>query len=57
MDPQKKRGRKDIKELSLQDGLFLTLCRLRHTTGMKDIFIRFKLLLRSSGIYLIYEFY
>uniref|UniRef100_A0A8W8NSS0 THAP-type domain-containing protein n=1 Tax=Magallana gigas TaxID=29159 RepID=A0A8W8NSS0_MAGGI len=31
------KGRKDIKMLSLQDGLFLTLCRLRHNFGLKDL--------------------
>lgn len=44
------KGRKDIKKLSLQDGLFLTLCRLRHNFGLKDLSIRFKLSLQSSGI-------
>lgn len=30
-------GRKDIKMFSQQDGLFLTLCRLRHNFGLKDL--------------------
>lgn len=44
------KGRKDISMLSLQDGLFLTLCRLRHNFGLKDLSVRFKLSLQSSGI-------
>eukprot|EP00105_Crassostrea_gigas_P035683 XP_019919831.1 PREDICTED: uncharacterized protein LOC105320761 isoform X1 [Crassostrea gigas] len=31
------KGRKDIKMLSLQDGLFLTVCRLRHNFSLKDL--------------------
>lgn len=42
------KGRKDIKMLSLQDGLFLTLCRLRHNFGLKDWSVRFNLSLQSS---------
>ena len=44
------KGRKDIHKLSLQDGLFLTLCRLRHNFGLKDISVRFGLSLQSSGV-------
>ncbi|XP_062584151.1 uncharacterized protein LOC134279217 [Saccostrea cucullata] len=44
------KGRKDIRKLSMQDGLFLTLCRLRHNFGLKDLSVRFKLSLQSSGI-------
>lgn len=35
------KGRKDIKKLSLQDELFLTLCRLRHNFGFNDISVTF----------------
>ncbi|XP_046577230.1 uncharacterized protein LOC124285121 [Haliotis rubra] len=43
-------GRKDIKRLKPQDALLLTLCRLRHGFGLKDIAVRFGLSPQSAGI-------
>ena len=42
--------RKDLKNVSNNDGLFLTLCRLRHAFELKDIAARFGLSLQSAGI-------
>ncbi|XP_033731763.1 uncharacterized protein LOC117321455 [Pecten maximus] len=44
------KGRVDIKKISNEDGLFLTLCRLRHDFGLKDLAIRFGLTLQSTGV-------
>ncbi len=43
-------GRGDLQTLSNEDGLFLTLCRLRHNYGLKDLAVRFNLSLQSAGI-------
>ncbi|XP_046544950.1 LOW QUALITY PROTEIN: uncharacterized protein LOC124255158 [Haliotis rubra] len=43
------KGRCDIRTLSAGNCLFLTLCRLRHNFGLKDIAVRFHLTLQSSG--------
>ena len=42
-------SRRDAKNLSLTDGLFLTLCRLRQNFALKDLSMRFGLSLQSSG--------
>ncbi|XP_021347575.1 uncharacterized protein LOC110446645 [Mizuhopecten yessoensis] len=44
------KGRADIKTLSNEDCLFLTICRLRHDFGLKDICMRFGLTLQSTGV-------
>jgi hypothetical protein len=41
---------KDIRKLSVQDGLFLTLCRLRNNFSLTDLSVRFRLSLLSAGI-------
>ena len=41
--------RKDINTLSPEDCLFLTLCRLRHNFGLKDLAVRFGLAVQSSS--------
>ena len=42
-------SRRDAKNLSLPDGLFLTLCRLWQNFALKDLFMWFELSLQSSG--------
>lgn len=44
------KGRRDIKTLSNEDCLFLTICRLRHNFGLKDLCIRFAISIQSCGI-------
>lgn len=44
------KGRKDINKLSTENCLFLTLCRLRHDFGLKDLCMRFGLSLQSTGV-------
>ncbi|XP_033726291.1 uncharacterized protein LOC117315957 [Pecten maximus] len=44
------KGRRHLKELSNADGLFLTLCRLRHNFGLKDLAVRFGLTLQATGV-------
>ena len=44
------KGRRDIKTVSSEDALFLTLCRLQHNFGLKDLALRFGLSLQSTGI-------
>ncbi|XP_060077043.1 uncharacterized protein LOC132556625 [Ylistrum balloti] len=44
------KGRRDIKRLSDADALFLSLCRLRHNFGLKDIAMRFGLSVQSAGV-------
>ena len=43
-------GRKDLKELSPQNALLLTLCRLRHGFGLPDIATRFGLSSQSASV-------
>ena len=43
------KGRTDIKQLSNEDGLFLTLVRQRHNFGLKDLAMRFALTVQSAG--------
>lgn len=43
------KGRADIRNLSNQDALFLTLTRLRHDFGLKDLAFRFGLTVQSAG--------
>ena len=44
------KGRRDIQSLSNEDCLFLTLCRLRHNFGLKDLCVRFGISLQSAGV-------
>lgn len=43
------KGRTDIKKLLQEDCLFLTLIRLRHNFGLKDIAMRFDLTVQSAS--------
>jgi len=43
-------GHKDIKSLGKQNGLFLTLCRLRHNFGLQDVSLRFGVSMQSAGL-------
>lgn len=42
-------GRADIKHISNKNGLFFTLCRLRHDYGLKDLAVRFGLSTQSAS--------
>jgi uncharacterized coiled-coil protein SlyX len=47
---QSKSKGKDVLSLSHPDGLFLTLCRLRHGFGVKDLAVRFGLTVQSTSV-------
>ncbi|XP_033097191.1 uncharacterized protein LOC117101338 [Anneissia japonica] len=44
--------RHDVRSMSNKDGLFLTLFRLRHNFGLKDLSMRFCVAIQSAGIIL-----
>ena len=47
--PEYEKGRTDIVNMPDKDALFLTLCRLRHNYGLKDLAMRFSISAQSSG--------
>lgn len=48
--PNYSEKRRDLHSLSVENGLFLTLCRLRRNFALKDIAMRFDLSVQSAGI-------